>query len=911
MKIECPNCHKTYRINPDKLSPGQSAAKCNICGSPISLKQPDQDAKPAKRKPRPKPKIIELKCKYCGENHRINSNKISADTDSIQCKSCGHAIGLQAAHPQTQSQEKKKTSSTEKEATIDKQAAKSPPKPAKPAKSKATIKIKCRHCGKKYRINRRKIPSHANAVRCKVCGKKIRIDKEKPTSIPSRDLPADEPGQIEAIQKTDDQAPILTSLISSISGMKMLTLLGRPKKAWVIAAAACVLIVLGAVVWMNPGLVPFGIFPFGKAHTAADVKDPLNNPEMSLAPTKGLVDIKFIIEPDLKDAIDQKKLKTMIAAKLKQSILPGRFMARGDNPHMILNFDPIDVPNTVMSELTYEVKSIISADGKNVLRKQKRHFSNKIYPGRSSPGYVSLPIQKDVPPEALKTAVIRFRMTIPSELKVLEFNSGDVDGYELKSDKISARLIRLDKDIAKVAFRGGKSAKLIAFDNTGKALAPAESMSSDSAVSTRFHGFIKILRAAVANKILEHAFEVEIDLNEGKAITLPKTPVIPERVRYDYRPVADYPNYTNQDFRNLKVRWTENEESSYTDNFTLKLPKGLISGKADWEIHFFGNDKPINLQGNSFQGFNSVSYHMEKGVLSSANSVFGRILLELDTDFNRLRFVNKSDRRTLTRVLPPDKKILLTFDKNEVTIDPGHAKIVQWAAYDSLGKRIRPDHFSDNKKGTRKLRFWGVPAAIDLDVATSTLTKIINFEIKKRPFDMTAYKAFKQEIENQREIVTLLKKIDRARRNDPSYYGDDLAGLYYLFDHLKNEPVKLVDIQVAHSDPAGQARFGYTVKPYKGYYFTVLSGTEIEGTPTPYPRRAEKAIFKWEKGNITTTSFLRRPDLVAIPENPSRPTFLIQWGPVFMKKLDGEKINFLPENFHSRGWTEAKFVGFN
>ena len=54
---------------------------------------------------------------------------------------------------------------------------------------------------------------------------------------------------------------------------------------------------------------------------------------------------------------------------------------------------------------------------------------------------------------------------------------------------------------------------------------------------------------------------------------------------------------------------------------------------------------------------------------------------------------------------------------------------------------------------------------------------------------------------------------------------------------------------------------------------------------------------------------LRRPDLVAIPEDPSQPTFLVQWGPVFMKWLKGEKISYLPENYSRMGWVEAKFVG--
>ena len=153
-----------------------------------------------------------------------------------------------------------------------------------------------------------------------------------------------------------------------------------------------------------------------------------------------------------------------------------------------------------------------------------------------------------------------------------------------------------------------------------------------------------------------------------------------------------------------------------------------------------------------------------------------------------------------------------------------------------------------------------------------------------------------------------MKSVDRARRKDRSYYGDDLAGLYYLYYRNGKKPMKLFGKDIAHSDPAGQERFGYKAEPYKGYYFAVLSGAEANGVNKKYNRRSKKARFVWEKGIIDTSALTRHPDLVAIPQDRSQPTFFLQWGQVFMKPLNGKTLKYLPENYDKKGWMEAKFI---
>jgi hypothetical protein len=120
--------------------------------------------------------------------------------------------------------------------------------------------------------------------------------------------------------------------------------------------------------------------------------------------------------------------------------------------------------------------------------------------------------------------------------------------------------------------------------------------------------------------------------------------------------------------------------------------------------------------------------------------------------------------------------------------------------------------------------------------------------------------------------------------------------------------MKLINNKIAQSDPLGQKRFGYRLKPYKGYYFTVLSGTESNGVKQDYPKQSKKKMFAWHKGTFKMTPFAQSPDLVAIPEDKSQPTFFLQWGQVYMKQLNGSSLKYLPQDYYSQGWVEAAFI---
>ena len=629
---------------------------------------------------------------------------------------------------------------------------------------------------------------------------------------------------------------------------------------------------------------------------------------MDLSPTPGKVETRYATEPYVVTTVDTDQLKTKIPQMIKDSLFPGQYWNRGDKPRMTLDLDTIDFPNAALAEMTYAVKSIKSPDGRDVLRVEESQFKPRIQPGSLFPGNISLNVKEGTPPDDLAKASIDFHLTVPVALEVVSFSAEDQPGSTKEAAGIRVTLGRLEKDVAQVSSSGGKAMRLVAYDHTGKALASRESMSTPSSISTRFEGNISSLKVVVTRKILDFPFEIEVDLNQGKELVLSREPEIPVRTRYNPHPIPTHVNFTPRDLKNLAVVWSEGQEGSWNDSLSLKLPQGPISGHAVWEVHFFGHNKPQLLNGSSVQNTTDFSFTLDKGKLKQASAAFGKVQLNLHTDIARLVFAQINRNQPAPQKLPSGDTVSVEFNKNEITYSAGNADVIQIMAYDAQSKRLKQDQYSRSKGGKRVIYFWGVPAIFEMDVSTKTIEELIPFDIRQRPLDETAYQAFKLTIINQRDVVGTIKTIDRARRKDRSYYGDDLAGLYYLYHDPQKTPQKLISQEIAHSDPAGQERFGYQVRPYKGYYFTVLAGVETNGVQKDYNRRSKPSRFAWQKGTIATTSLTRHPDLVAIPEDDSQPTFFLQWGQVFMKSLNGEKLKYLPDGYYNKGWVEAKYI---
>ena len=150
MKITCPNCKKTYNLDPNKIPAKVTTAKCKACGHRMPLRQT------VAKEPSAKATVQKVKCLYCNRSYTIDQSKIPANVSTIKCKACQHAILL------------KKTNSE----TTDSKSSES--------------NITCLYCSKIYMIDRSKIPDDVSTTTCKSCGHTISLKPKNPSILPAK-----------------------------------------------------------------------------------------------------------------------------------------------------------------------------------------------------------------------------------------------------------------------------------------------------------------------------------------------------------------------------------------------------------------------------------------------------------------------------------------------------------------------------------------------------------------------------------------------------------------------------------------------------------------------------------------------------------------------------------------------------
>ena len=297
--------------------------------------------------------------------------------------------------------------------------------------------------------------------------------------------------------------------------------------------------------------------------------------------------------------------------------------------------------------------------------------------------------------------------------------------------------------------------------------------------------------------------------------------------------------------KGLKVEWEEASEKQWNDNLIIKMPKKKVRGNAQWQVNFFGRDKSVLLKGSSSSSNGDYVYSMKKGELAQANRAFGKVKLSFDTDIKRLEVIKKSDGKELKIEAKPGVSLNVVFNKNQINYTlprDGDLKELNIAAFDKSGNKLK----SESAGGAKA--YWGIPVKFMVTIALTKIEKSIDFDLEERPVNEVAFLGYQAQLEKQKDIYTILKDVHNKCRRYIGSYGESLAALHFLRKkESAKEPMSLILQEIAHSDPLGQQRFGYKLKPYKGYLFSLTKGKMSNGVKKQYARGDEREFFlgKW------------------------------------------------------------------
>ena len=611
-----------------------------------------------------------------------------------------------------------------------------------------------------------------------------------------------------------------------------------------------------------------------------------------------------------------------LAEKLKSEIqlkaFPDSFRARAKNARTNITIDPLDVPGLEFHEIQFEAKSVTSKEGEDLLGKveeseQSRYDSIVRFPdfgdhiGSST---LRIPIKDGVQKEQLDKAKVEFTVSSPKQILVFEL---DNENKTQTRDGVTVTLQQIKESTVDVRWEGAEKFEMVAYDDTGKQLMHSYSSSSAKRTSSGFHGQpTKIKVAAFVGK-LESKFEVEFDLNSGKALELPKEPSADVRERVRHASQEFHANISADELKALKVQWVPAEEKFDSNRLRIEFPRAKIHVKDQWEHYFFGKDANLTSYSNKLGAWErdgNMDMHLHRQDPDKSDEVcaaFGKIKLIVSENVELLRFKKVADGEAIERTTKTGETYKLTIDRNQAVFDAQPTNnIIERAALNKDGKYlVRSDRGN-------QLICWGQIDEVILEVRSGTTNHFMDYELVIADHDKEKYKTFKQQLEKLRELSTMLRTTYNKTSYNSARYKSTLAGMHYVYggrEGKDGKPMELVSKEIAHSDPKGVKQFGYKLTPYMGYHFTFAKGKSNKDRPNEeaLDPKAEETLYKWEGGEFKDRQ-LKRLYIVGIPVDPKDPVLFTEYGQVYYGTTEDGKLEYIPDYSERDNFSPAKFI---
>ncbi len=627
----------------------------------------------------------------------------------------------------------------------------------------------------------------------------------------------------------------------------------------------------------------------------------------------GPVNTVHIPEPNIDTSVDMSSLKTSLKKQLEANAFPGHYWKNGEAPYMQYNFDYLQYPNAGLCKLNYDVVSVISPDGSSIRGKGAENSSRKVWNRPNSPSMINIPIAKGTPPEELDKAVVRWTLSAPST--VISFDlTPESKGTSITKDGIQITLKNVGKHSATVTFKGCESVKIFALDETGQYISQQSSSWGDRFISASFAGNISSLKAVGIKAMTDITIDTTLDLNKGALLELPDKPSAVVRTRYSYEAAPSYREYTSEEIADLKVEWDDDKDRPADLKISFNEP--TVKCDYKWKVCYFAKDKAKLLKGNggSNSGFMGkgarVMWYARDAKDADIHGAYGHVDITVPETISVLTLNKSSDGKPTEQITSSGLKVTAAFTNNVVAVTFPQDNMLNLQAFDATGGQLKQED-SDYTNNGRTYKYWGQPANIVMHMADKRITRKLNIDLTKDGIDANAYDTFKTQINSISSTAETMTAVDKAKGQRGNNWTDGtIAGLYYLLDHTGKQN-KLIDLEIAHSDPSGAVRYGYTVKPHCGYYFTTAKGSKKDGKSTDYPKDDKELTLKWEKGEFNTKRFDRDlPALIAIPADKSAPCFMYSWGKLNVSFESSKTLDYIPEGAWPKGWVDISEIPY-
>ena len=595
----------------------------------------------------------------------------------------------------------------------------------------------------------------------------------------------------------------------------------------------------------------------------------------------------------LKDA-DISVLKKELQSKIAKGMFPTRAWLTGNQPSVQIELEMPKIKYGALLQMNYEPLSV-TAGGKDVMVKKKlNEFFTRIDTTKVGSKHIRCEINKGIKADALQKAVINFKTKIPTSFYYIKLTGDKIAQGNITQGGKTVTISSVRNNGVSIRYTGEK-ATILGFDKDGAPLKSAGWSSSNNFKNQGFHEQPHTVVILIVESSKEESIQASCDLNKGQELKLPKEPTDNVRTRANPFSTQKYQSFPKEELDKLKPKLFE--EKFYKGiqiDHSVANPHGNIT----WTAYAFGKDNkqvPLNRIWTNLG--KPIKANIDRKHWDNIAVIFGKVKIKTSTKLQTIVFKKGGEKE---QKLATGDSVLVSFNKNHIVRTRIRKGQLSAVAYDKDGIPLKKEFggFGTNE------RYWGIPVRYEITVLIEEVEKEIPFELTKGEYDKAKFAAFKKTIKEEAEIAKLLMKAYKSRKSYHNYMGSMAEAFYFTWSKTA-EPKIEVPVELLQSDPKGAKALGYTVKPYKGYHFTIALGTSDKGKDTPYRKntRTSRAYFKGQEKQITMSRDYI--SYIAYPVDKTKPTFIATWSNVYKMNLDGKILKYVPKNTYNTKWVEV------
>ncbi len=712
MNIKCPECGKAYRVDPQRILAAGATVKCKQCDHAIKI-LPETLASEAKRV---------VVCPECQKEYCIAESRIPPTLRAIECKACRGTIPLvKMSHPEEVVRLSDKVPEDEK---------------AVPRTglfqqrwfwvtgAVAAVLLLC-------------VCLWVGLYLPKQEGKSLGVSdpaasQESPTNETSEQVPdADQRRLTWGQQFREDR--LARQVYEQVKTGQMDGVLeGNPLRA----------VVSGMMITPEIQCVPVLTeprlnltFTWSEADDLAiinrlgnssqgDEPEALRSAETPEAESFGVAAAQddyvesLLLAAGLTRDLDKSRWRETLAHRFSQALTPGSSPAFGAKEATYLEVE-LWGDNATLASVFYEVTQVTSPEG--------QPFTGCV--GLREP-MVGQRIRVPVPKGAKASeAMIQFEVSVPCHLDAaaLDVSAGVPVIHDMMTGSVT--LAKVADQAVRLTYSEMSMPLVYGFDRLGNRLRRERISREKNGVYLRFGGQVETCLVVSVLDTVTQRFESCVTLDPGEAKTLSYEPEVPKYTRFDQTPLVNYAPLASLDVNDLAVHWQqERQRSHFKQVLSVALPEN-VAVQSNWEVYAHRWDRKVRLTGASVPANQRVAYECRYAGPKAVDQLSGSVQLNLFAKIERVTLSLKELSRMCCVQMPSGKYLDVSIDKNRLSYMVLGGEVVQVAAYDAQGRRLKQDPAWRFCQGMKEVYFWGVPAEVVLDISTETKMARLDFSI--------------------------------------------------------------------------------------------------------------------------------------------------------------------------------------